>query len=70
MNASRVSAQKPQPAEPRGGTALPYPDQSFDRACAINCFQFFPDPDLAELHRVLRPGGRLLTCASIAAERN
>lgn len=40
---------------------LPYPDESFDVAFAINSVQFWPEPveDLKEVRRVLRPGGRL-----------
>ena len=43
-------------------SALPYPDAYFDRACAINCYLFFADPDadLRELRRVLRADGRLV----------
>jgi ubiquinone/menaquinone biosynthesis C-methylase UbiE len=38
---------------------LPFADGSFDRACAVNSFQFWPAPeaDLRELRRVLKPGG-------------
>lgn len=40
-------------------SAIPYPDCSFDKAFGINCIQFSPDllHDLAELRRVLKPGG-------------
>lgn len=42
--------------------ALPFADASFDVATAAQVFCFLPDPDraLAELHRVLAPGGRLV----------
>jgi ubiquinone/menaquinone biosynthesis C-methylase UbiE len=39
--------------------ALPWPDQSFDKVAALDCFQFWPDPAkaMAEVRRVLKPGG-------------
>jgi SAM-dependent methyltransferase len=42
--------------------ALPFPDAHFDRVLAVNSVQFWPGPDrsLAEVRRVLRPGGVLL----------
>ena len=38
---------------------LPFKDESFDRACAIESFNYWPDPTagLKEVHRVLRPQG-------------
>ena len=43
---------------------LPFEDESFDKACAIESFHFWPDPiaGLKEVHRVLRPRG-LVTIA-------
>jgi SAM-dependent methyltransferase len=42
-------------------TRLPYPDASFDRVIASEVMEHIPDDAgaLAELHRVLRPGGTL-----------
>lgn len=39
--------------------SLPYGDASFDVALSVEVIRYLPDPDraLAELHRVLRPGG-------------
>jgi ubiquinone/menaquinone biosynthesis C-methylase UbiE len=43
-------------------TRLPFADAAFDAAVSTEAFHWFPDQDaaLAEIHRVLRPGGRLL----------
>ncbi|HEY0283614.1 MAG TPA: class I SAM-dependent methyltransferase [Rhizomicrobium sp.] len=43
-------------------SALPWPDGSFDKAAALHCFHFWKDPahDIAEVRRVLKPGGLLL----------
>ena len=54
--------------DPQGGSArvlvgdvsaLPFEDASFDRAYSVNAVFFWPDPvaGIAEIHRVLRPGG-------------
>lgn len=42
---------------------LPFPDSAFDVVCALEVLELFPNMDepLAELSRVLRPGGILLT---------
>lgn len=42
--------------------ALPWPDATFDGAFAVHTIYFWrqPERDLAEIRRVLRPGGRLL----------
>jgi len=42
-------------------SALPYRDECFDKACAIQSLYFWPEPvaTLAELRRVLKPGGLL-----------
>jgi ubiquinone/menaquinone biosynthesis C-methylase UbiE len=41
---------------------LPWPDGAFDGAYAVHTIYFWlrPERDLAEIRRVLRPGGRLL----------
>ncbi len=41
--------------------SLPLPDASFTAAGSLNSLQFWPAPEkgLAELHRVLEPGGRV-----------
>ena len=41
---------------------IPHPDAHFDAALAVHVLYFWPDPvvELAEIRRVLRPGGRLL----------
>ncbi len=43
-------------------TRLPFTDEAFDAAVSTEAFHWFPDQDAAlrDLHRVLRPGGRLL----------
>jgi SAM-dependent methyltransferase len=42
--------------------ALPWADARFSVVCSLNCLKFVPDPPkaLREMHRVLRPDGRLL----------
>jgi SAM-dependent methyltransferase len=41
---------------------LPWPADCFDKAYAVHTIYFWRQParDLAEIHRVLRPGGRLV----------
>lgn len=43
-------------------SGLPWPDASFDKILAVNVAYFFDEDGIAarELHRVLRPGGRLV----------
>jgi ubiquinone/menaquinone biosynthesis C-methylase UbiE len=44
--------------------ALPLGDEAVDKACSVNSLYFWPDPAeaMAELVRILRPGGRLVLC--------
>ena len=48
-------------------SALPFPDRSFDVVTSIEALEFMPDPKqtLAEMTRVLRPGGLLLATIRI-----
>ena len=50
---------------------LPFADSSFDTVVStlVLCTVSDPDRSLAEVARVLRPGGRLLFCEHVAAER-
>jgi arsenite methyltransferase len=49
--------------------AIPFADESFDHAYTVNTIFFWPDlpTSLSELHRVLRPEGRLVIAAPPAA---
>lgn len=51
---------------------LPFKDSLFDRAFAVNSFQFWPDPAraLREIARVLAPSGRLVITQRAAAHDN
>lgn len=53
-----------------GAEALPFPDGSFDTVVATLVFCTVPDvaASLAEVRRVLRPGGRLLYLEHVRAE--
>jgi ubiquinone/menaquinone biosynthesis C-methylase UbiE len=50
--------------------ALPFPASTFDAACCLEALEFFPSDEeaLAEMARVLRPGGFLLTSRRIGYE--
>jgi len=49
---------------------LPWPEGSFDKACAIESLLFWTDPrkGLAETHRVLRPKGRVFVVVAWSKE--
>ncbi len=50
-------------------STLPFPDATFDAVSCLEALEFMPDPDrvLAEMVRVLRPGGVLLTTNRIGS---
>lgn len=64
LNRARASEENDGTIEWREGsvTEMPFEDASFDRVLCQHGLQFFPDKPaaLAEMHRVLAPGGRLL----------
>ena len=51
--------------------ALPWADARFSVICSLNCLKFVPDPrrTLREMHRVLRPDGRLVLTIDKQAEK-
>jgi SAM-dependent methyltransferase len=51
--------------------ALPWPDGRFSVVGSLNCLKFVPDPPkaLREMHRVLRPGGRLVITIDKQADK-
>lgn len=69
-NAALVEAGR---ADLRQGTAedLPFPDESFDAAFAVNSVQMWTDPavGLRELRRVLKSGGRVGVAFTAHADR-
>jgi SAM-dependent methyltransferase len=51
--------------------ALPFPDRRFDAVLCAQVLQFVPEPALAaaELHRILRPGGRAVVSTWAGPDR-
>ncbi len=51
---------------------LPYENESFDAVTAFETVYFWPDieNDLAEVRRVLRPGGQFLICNNAGSSQN
>lgn len=51
---------------------LPFPDDSFDLVMCLEAFHFVPDPvaGLAEIRRVLRPGGTVIITVPLVWEYN
>jgi arsenite methyltransferase len=62
MSARRCAEQPWAEFQTADASLLPYPDDSFDAAVSAQVYEFLPNipAALAELHRVLRPGGRAL----------
>jgi len=60
MSARRCAEQPWVEFRTADAAQLPFPDASFDAAVSTQVYEFLPDIPvaLAELHRVLRPGGR------------
>jgi ubiquinone/menaquinone biosynthesis C-methylase UbiE len=66
----RMAARRNRQAVARGSVdlrqasveALPFPDDSFDKVLSVHTLYFWPDlfRPFSEIHRVLKPGGRLL----------
>jgi arsenite methyltransferase len=59
---SLINGSAPVQFKPGGATALPFPEGSFDAVTSTQVYEYVEDipTALAEAHRVLRPGGRLL----------
>lgn len=60
-NASRLEIPNARFVSYQAGSPLPFSDQSFDAVTAASSIEQTPDPrqTLAQLYRVLKPGGRL-----------
>ena len=52
--------------------ALPFPDASFDTAVAtlVLCSVRHPDRSMSEIHRILKPGGKLILIEHVCAADN
>jgi len=66
VDRARHIERAPRPAVRADAVALPFRSGSFDAAAALWMLYHLPDPVVAlrEARRVLRPGGRFVTCTS------
>lgn len=66
-----IARRIPPPRAVADVTRLPLPDGSADAALAMHMLYHVPDPDaaLAELRRVLRPGGLLIVATNSATDK-
>jgi arsenite methyltransferase len=62
MSSKRCASQPWTAFQWADATHLPYPDDAFDAAVSTQVYEYIADVPaaLAELHRVIRPGGRVL----------
>src|SRR5271155_2443299 len=53
------------------GEQLPFKSETFDLVLATGVFEYFPEPRVAaaEIHRILKPGGRLLMSVAAVSPR-
>ena len=67
----RIGGARPEQVQQASVHDLPFPDASFDRVVSIGCLHHTGDLSrgIAEVRRVLRPGGELLLMATTAAPR-